>query len=778
MSKRLFFWILFLPLQVAIILLFLLCDLLRLLLPGAPAPARGQGSAERRTDVCSIVILNWNGRELLQQSLPALFKAIRFAAKDHEVIVVDNGSSDGSVEWIRVHYPEVRLVALTENLGFGEGNNRGVEAASRDIVVLLNNDMIVAEDFLLPLLEGFADSRVFAVSSQIFFAEGKRREETGNTQARLERGYLHLAHEPLQPCHYSRRYLPVLWAGGGSSAFDRRLYLEWGGFAELFSPCYLEDTDLSYGAWRRGWKVVLAAHSRVLHKHRSSSAARFKEGDLKQLVEERKLWYLWKNYQTRTLLGHFLCFPVNLSKYLSAVCYLKALRRLPRVLRLRARQGPRACSDRSLFEWIRRPLTFLKDSQDEPQRGSTLPAVRPLRILIASAYLPHLGRHGGAGRVFQLLRRAARKHLVSLVAFVETQEEASELEQVAPYCARIETVLRRHFRPVSNFPYEPFEEFNCPALRNRLEQILAEEDFDLVHFEWTQMAQYADLVPPRCPTLLTEIEVNYAAHSTLVPFEHRPLRKLKRYYDSLQTLYREIELCRRVDAVICVTESDRRYLEGYLPARKLFVVNTGVDTRFFSPDGEEQVDPNAIIFVGAFRHGPNVDAMLHFCSEVFPLILREQPEARLYIVGAGPPPSILQLGAHPNIRVTGFVEDIRNYYRKARVVIVPLRTGVGIRGKILEGWAAGKAMVATSLACLGIAAVHGENIVIADRPQEFALWTLALLNNPDYCRRLGQAGRETVLRYYDWDRLGEQMIAIYERLTERRAAQASGPESP
>jgi glycosyltransferase involved in cell wall biosynthesis len=401
-----------------------------------------------------------------------------------------------------------------------------------------------------------------------------------------------------------------------------------------------------------------------------------------------------------------------------------------------------------------------------PDRTPTPGKQDRLKILIVSAYLPHLGKHGGAGRVFQLLARVAQHHDVSLCCFVETKKELEDLDQVAPYCQRIETVLRREYDPISLYPYEPFEEFNCPDFRERLERVLSEEDFDLVHFEWTQMVAYGDLFP-RIPQLVTEIEVNYAAHQSLVKVEPKPLRKIKRYYDTLQTLYREVEACRKVDKVICVTDADRDFLNGYVATEKLDIVNTGVDTNFFKPADKKVIDPDAIVYVGAFRHSPNVDAMLFFCREVFPSILEERPETQLYIVGSSPPAVIRRLGQDPNITVTGFVEDIRDYYDLAQVVIVPLRTGVGIRGKILEGWAAGKAMVATSLACLGIQAIHGENIIISDEPEDFARWTLALLRNPDQCRRLGQAGRSVVVRDYEWDELGLQMTDIYSGMVDR-----------
>ena len=765
MLKRIALWLLFLPLQAFIASLLSLCELLRCFsLPLRRSPSvegRKNGGDPLPPEVCSIVMLNWNGRRLLEQSLPALEKAVRFTRKDHEIILVDNGSRDDSVRWVRKNHPQVRVITLEENLGFGEGNNRGVEMAHHEIVVLLNNDMVVSEDFLSPLLQGFRDPQVFAVSSQIFLPEGKRREETGNTQARLEKGYLHLSHQPVLPRHYSRRLLPVLWAGGGCSAFHRRRFLRLGGFSPLFSPCYCEDTDLSYRAWRRGFKVLLAADSKALHQHRASTTARFDESQLQELMEERKLWYLWKNYQLRTLLSHLILFPLHITNHSSITGYLRSLRKLPSLLRLRFQEGVRAQPDNLLFNWIRRPLLYLNHSANGRSRRQTPGS--PLRILIVSAYLPHPRSHGGAGRIFQLLRQVSKKNEVTLVTFVETDRESEELKNVLAHCRRIEAVHRGGFIPVSYYPYEPFEEFNCPDLREKLEQVLAEEDFDLVHFEWTQMVQYADLVPNQ-RKLVTEVEVNYAAHRSLLPLEPNLLRKLRKLYNTLQTLYREIELCRKVDAVVCVTDTDREYLRGYLPSDKLHVINTGVDTSYFTCGDPAKIDPNAIIYVGAFRHEPNVDAMLYFCAEVFPLILRERPQAHLHIVGAAPPGAILRLGAHPNITVTGFVEDLRDYYRKAQVVVVPLRTGVGIRGKILEGWAAGTAIVATRLACWGIRAGHGENILMAENTEEFALWTLALLRNPDFAARLGRAGRETAVQFYDWRLMGEQMLSLYEGL--------------
>src|SRR6266567_4463240 len=111
-------------------------------------------------DAASVVIPNWNGKDLLAKYLPSVIDAMQ-GHHANEVIVVDNGSTDGSADFVRENFPDVNLIELKENLGFGGGSNAGFRAAHNDIVVLLNNDMRVAPDFLAPLLEGFGDPEVF-----------------------------------------------------------------------------------------------------------------------------------------------------------------------------------------------------------------------------------------------------------------------------------------------------------------------------------------------------------------------------------------------------------------------------------------------------------------------------------------------------------------------------------------------------------------------------------------------------------------------------------------
>ena len=136
---RVILWLVFLPAQSLLLLGVLLCDSLNFLrlrfVTSMKSPSPHKGTFH---ELCSIVVLNWDGWHLLEESVPALERAVRLTGKNHEIIIVDNGSRDDSVDWLKRNHPHLKIVVLKENMGFGEGNNRGVEAARPDGVVLPN----------------------------------------------------------------------------------------------------------------------------------------------------------------------------------------------------------------------------------------------------------------------------------------------------------------------------------------------------------------------------------------------------------------------------------------------------------------------------------------------------------------------------------------------------------------------------------------------------------------------------------------------------------------
>jgi GT2 family glycosyltransferase len=299
--------ILLLPVDVLVVLALLLSQICLGFKKPVRLPLLGTDSNRKAT----IVILNWDGKHLLAECLPSVIDAVQHTGGKHDILVVDNGSTDGSIQFVKDHFPQVRTLSLSRNYGFGGGNNRAAEQIRTDIVVFLNNDMVVDQEFLTPLLEGLEDRSVFAVTSQIFFADpSRRRQETGKTRARFEQGFFYFWHDEIQPSEENRKGIPVFWAGGGSCAIDREKFLAVGGFDPLYAPFYVEDTDICYQAWKRGWKCLLAPASCVVHKHRSTSRLKFGDRFVDKTVRKNTYLFIWKNLTDASMLfEHVLNLP-------------------------------------------------------------------------------------------------------------------------------------------------------------------------------------------------------------------------------------------------------------------------------------------------------------------------------------------------------------------------------------------------------------------------------------------------------------------------------------
>jgi GT2 family glycosyltransferase len=338
--------VLLLPLDALVALGIALAALVGILQRGLkPATTNSTDGVAGYSPRCTILIVNWDGKHLLAECLPSVIEAVQYADGCHEILVVDNGSTDGSVEYLRNNYPSIQILPLDRNYGFSGGNNRGIVQVTTDIVVLLNNDMIVDRAFLKPLLSGFSDPSVFAVTSQIFFQDStRRREETGKTRARFERGFFYLWHDEINHKDETRSTIPVFWAGGGSCAIDRNKFLAIGGFDRLYEPFYLEDTDLSYQAWKRGWKSLLAPESHVVHKHRSTSRTKFGNAFVDNTVRKNQYLFVWKNVtDAHMILAHLMNLPrihgrmmmIDGQASFELRAYARAIRQLGQAMRKR-----------------------------------------------------------------------------------------------------------------------------------------------------------------------------------------------------------------------------------------------------------------------------------------------------------------------------------------------------------------------------------------------------------------------------------------------------------
>jgi len=286
---------------------------------------------------CAIVVLNWNGIEHLRHLLPSLEAAVA-VGPPAAIVVVDNRSTTGDVEWIRVHHPSVEVV-LAEHNDYLFSLNPVVSRRPEDVVVILNNDMRVDPGFLAPLLGHFADPSVFGATARVLDWEGTR-QTTGQRRFALRH------------CWYYQWWdlsvsAPVLTldAGGGCAAFRRAHFAELGGFDPLFRPAYFEDIDLSYRAWMRGWRTVFEPRSIIYHREGATLWDRARDAHHRAMLARNQALFTMKNVGGWAFLaGYLLLAPVRVLRGAlsgdpsTARGLLRAIPRAARAIAARARR--------------------------------------------------------------------------------------------------------------------------------------------------------------------------------------------------------------------------------------------------------------------------------------------------------------------------------------------------------------------------------------------------------------------------------------------------------
>ncbi len=300
----------------------------------------------------SLMVLNFNGLRLLDGCFSTLGPATGDGGR-HDVYLVDNGSTDDSIAYTERTFPWVKVVRAPRN-AFLFTYNDVVPRLETEAVLLLNNDILVEPDFVEPLLEQLAEPDVFAVNARVL--TGDRVTTQG---ARTSSGF-HRGMWWYQQLPDIDRASSCFFALGGQAAFSRSKFLELGGFDELFWPLYHEDIDLSYRAWRRGWRVLYEPASVIYHLGGQTSASKYKQDQLRTIVTQNNFLFQWKNIDDlRMRREHLAWMGPRLARAAAQgdVAFLKgwaqAVKRIRRAARGRAaEQSARTVSDRDVFSRI------------------------------------------------------------------------------------------------------------------------------------------------------------------------------------------------------------------------------------------------------------------------------------------------------------------------------------------------------------------------------------------------------------------------------------------
>ncbi len=402
-----------------------------------------------------------------------------------------------------------------------------------------------------------------------------------------------------------------------------------------------------------------------------------------------------------------------------------------------------------------------------------------MRLLILTPQLPYPPHQGTSLRNFNLVAQLTQRHEVCVLTFLEPDQSLNDAGPLLDMCVWVDTVpvpqrgsaTRLKQMLTTRLPDMAWRLWS-PAFRDRLAMRLVESSFDVVQIEAIELARYLDTITrsqgedvnPRPLIVYDDHNAEWVLQKRACLTDLRtPRRWPMAAYSFVQWMRLkgyEAHVCRRADRVVAVSEADRDAILDVAPEIAVTVVPNGIDLDEHT-DYDAPVKPYDLVFTGKMDFRPNVDAMLWFGREAWPLILKNRPETTLAIVGQRPHPRLDALRGVAGITITGWVADVRPYIAGATVYVAPLRVGGGTRIKLLQAMATGVAIVATSLGAEGFPVTHRRHLVLADTPEDFAQAVLTLLDDSEERARLAVAARRLAESTYSWDILVPKLEALY-----------------
>ena len=378
------------------------------------------------------------------------------------------------------------------------------------------------------------------------------------------------------------------------------------------------------------------------------------------------------------------------------------------------------------------------------------------RVAVLSPYFPYPLSHGGAVRIYNLLRQTACEFDIELFAFTDSQAEP-ETAPVLDFCARVVLVEKPRYREPRWSSLLPPEvhEFRSPSMRQALAEERRAFGFEALQVEYTQLAEYGGDV-------LVEHDVTFDLFTQIARRE----RTLIAAWDAFRWRRFENRGIRRFRRVVVMSPKDAELLG---PAVSPIVIANGVDLERFR--AEHEPPGERLLFIGSFRHFPNIAAYRFFTEQVWPLLRDKFPRMTLTVVcGADyltywraftetPEPK-----ADPRIRLLGFTADVRPLYLETNLVLAPTTVSAGTNVKVLEAMAMQRAVVSTSSGCAGLGLLHGHSVLVADTPESFAAAVATLIADPERRSQIAQAAYGHAVRNFDWQAIGEKQRGLWKEI--------------
>lgn len=393
-----------------------------------------------------------------------------------------------------------------------------------------------------------------------------------------------------------------------------------------------------------------------------------------------------------------------------------------------------------------------------------------MNILVVSSYLPYPLYSGGHIRLYNLLKMLAKRHSITLVCEKRSHQTESDVAAVKKFCQEIITVEKKNQwsaeniirTAVSGYPFLMVGHTSS-EMKDVLRNILQKKSFDLIHVETFYVMQ--NLPRVQIPVVLVEHNIEYLVYrryANQAPLFIRPfllldIKKIRNW----EEYYWKIS-----DALVAVSEKEKAYMKR----NDVFVVPNGVDLSNFSLKKDDNVrSEKKVLFIGDFRWIQNRDTALWVLREVWPLCIKNwqgKEKIILWVVGKKIPAKFKKFGPRDSVVFDeNAPENTADIFRKADVLLAPIRVGGGTSYKILEAMASGVPVVTTPLGIEGIRAEKDTHVVTGETSQELSNATLTMLGDINRHEKVARSARELIENEYTWEHIVKRLEKVYQSVT-------------
>lgn len=379
---------------------------------------------------------------------------------------------------------------------------------------------------------------------------------------------------------------------------------------------------------------------------------------------------------------------------------------------------------------------------------------------------------GGKIRTGKILEQLSKLHEITLISNFEKKKDSQYLDKVQTLCKKFIPVpwaeinkhsilffVRLFFQMFSRYPVSALNDYSS-SLRKTLEREYDDHRYDLIICDFVQSAMLFRNIKD-VPTLLFQHNVESVIARRHIDRARNVVAKLFWWMQWKKMFLYEKQSCLSFDTVIAVSEADKQQFDLLYGTNNTVTIPTGVDIEYYAPPSEKNEKEANLVFCGSMDWLPNEDAVNFFIDEILPLLKVKIRDINLTVVGRNPSPGMIKKGtSHPEVTLTGWVDDTRPHLNECELFIVPIRIGGGTRMKIFEAMAAGKTIVSTTIGAEGLPVEHGANILLVDEPEQFANVIIELLHDEEKREKISKNAFEYVRENFSWKVVANQFEIV------------------